>query len=170
MVQADRRDIVGTAARVRSLAGIDEPAYSTRQIVEACFPTALVTGTKRLPHGITEAVSLTADGPVILYERRLSVPRQRFVIAHALAHLLFDLDDTGALCTVGSRGCEDAESRADAFAAELLVPLSELASYVGTHPANDSHDDIYMDQVDEIASHFNVTQALIDARIREMLR
>ena len=169
---ADRSDIVGTAERVRRRAEQHEPAFKTRALVDACFPTALVSGTRRLPSGITEAVSMTSEGPVILYERRLTVPRQRFVIAHALAHLLFDLEDPGAMCGVGHRGDPEAERRADDFAAELLLPLAWLHRLVGEEPTDvgESNDTLYMDQVDEIASMFNVTQSLVDSRIRSLFR
>jgi Zn-dependent peptidase ImmA (M78 family) len=115
---------------------------------------------------------MTDMGPVILYERRLTVPRQRFVIAHALAHLLFDLKDPSAMCGIGHRGDPDAEKRADDFAAELLLPLEWLHRIVGEEPTpiGESNDTLYMDQVDEIASMFNVTQSLVDSRIRSLFR
>lgn len=145
------------------MAGQTEPAFSTRQMIATCFPDAVVTG-KNLPHGVEEVVSRTPDGPVIVYNRSLSPPAQRFVIAHAMAHLFFDDAETAA--RIGYAGDPAAEARADAFAAELLVPLDELDAYVGVDPS--STDDLYLDQVDEIASHFNVSRGLIDKRIRAL--
>lgn len=167
MLIGDPGDLVATAVRLREVAGQVEPAFSTRQIIEACFPDAAVTG-RHLPPGIEEMVTRTSEGPLIVYSRTLHPPRQRFVIAHAIAHLLFDGDRIMAAARPGFVGCPEAEARADAFAAELLVPLAELASYVGVPPG--TTDDLYLDQVDEIASHFNVTTCLIDQRIRELLR
>ena len=158
--------LVEIAADLRLRANQTEPAFSTRHIVEARFPGALVTG-RVLPAGIDEAVSATRDGVVILYSRSLPTPSQRFVIAHALAHLLFD--HRHGACRPGSVGDENREERADRFAAELLIPLDRLAEYVGRWPsANEVEQHKYLDQVDEIASHFQVPSGLVDRRIREL--
>jgi Zn-dependent peptidase ImmA (M78 family) len=158
--------LVEVAADLRQRANQTEPAFSTHHIVEARFPGALVTG-RDLPPGIDEAVSETPAGVVILYRRSLPTSSQRFVIAHALAHLLFD-GRTGA-ARPGSRGPRAREERADRFAAELLVPLELLAEYVGRWPSDHPVErEKYLDQVDEIASHFHVPSGLIDKRIREL--
>jgi len=159
--------IVVAAASVRAVAGEHREAFSTSRIVDALFPDAVVTG-RRLPAGVQEAVSTTSRGPVIVYSRELSPPAQRFVIAHAIAHLLFDADRPTAAARVGFAGDPATEARADAFAAELLVPLERLAALIEVRPA--SGDDFYLDQVDSLASHFNVPRGLIDKRIREVHR
>ena len=120
--------LVETAVDLRRRAGQVEPAFSTRQIIDACFPDALVTG-RELPPGIDEVVSISPDGPVIIYRRGLPTPSQRFVIAHALAHVMFDRVRGG--CRPGSVGHKSREERADRFAAELLIPLELLGEYVG---------------------------------------
>ena len=156
--------LVEVAANLRRRSGQIEPAFSTRQIIEACFPDTLVTGGS-LPPGIDEMVSRRADGPVIIYARSLPGPCQRFAIAHALAHLLFD--NSSARVRPGCLGIPANEERADAFAAELLAPLDELAPYVGCGPSRDPEEhEIYLDQVDEIASHFALPAHVIDSRIR----
>lgn len=158
--------LVEIAADIRRRSGQTEPAFSTRRIVDACFPDTLVTG-RELPPGIDEAVSISQNGPVILYRRGLPTPSQRFVIAHALAHLLFDRVRGG--CRPGSVGHRSREERADRFAAELLLPLELLREYVGRWPSQDtSEHEKYLDQVDEIASHFQVPTGLVDKRIREL--
>ena len=156
------------AANLRLRSGQIEPAFSTHKIVEVAFPDALVTG-RRLPLGVLEAVARTADGPVILYARGLSPAAQRFAIAHALAHLLFDGDD--AFRQPGQPANRAVEERADAFAAELLVPLAELAPYVGRWPSDSTLDqDLYLDMVDQIASHFVVRSEVVDRQIRQLER
>lgn len=156
--------LVEIAAELRHRSDQTEPAFSTRQIIETCFPHALVTG-RKLPDGIDEAVSETPQGIVILYRRGLPTPSQRFVIAHALSHVLFDRVRGGA--RPGSAGHASREKRADRFAGELLLPLSYLRDYVGTWP-DDPDQERYLDQVDEIASHFQVPAGLVDKRIREL--
>lgn len=158
------RMLVEIAADLRARAEQHEPAFSTRQIIERCFPNALVTG-RELPPGIDEAVSETPQGIVILYRRGLPTPSQRFVICHALAHVIFDRVVGG--CRPGSVGHRCREERADAFAAELLLPLDRLEEYVGCWPDAENRDR-YLDQVDEIASHFQVPTGLVDKRIREL--
>lgn len=158
--------LVETAADLRRRAGQTEPAFSTRQIIDACFPDVLVTG-RDLPPGIDEAVSVARAGSVILYRRALPVSSQRIAIAHGLAHVIFDRTRGG--CRPGSAGQPAREARADRFAAELLLPLSVLREYIGRWPSKiEIEQEKYLDQADEIASHFNVPAGLVDKRIREI--
>lgn len=157
-----------TAAELRRRAGLTEPSFSTRAIIDECFADVVVTG-RRLPPGIQEIVARTDEGPIIIYSRDLPVAKQRYVIAHALAHLLFD--GATSSCGPGFVGDPHCEARADRFADELLVPLTELAAYVARLPAQEDspEQELYLDQCDEIASHFNVPSYVIDRRIRELV-
>ena len=144
-----------------------EPPYSTNQIIKACFPTTIVAGGK-LPSGVDELVKLTPDGPVIMYSRALSGPEQRFAIAHALAHVLFD--DARARMRAGYAGDPVREARADMFAVELLAPVAELVPRIEVLPSeNGDEHEIYLDSVDVIASVFGLPAAVIDARIRDLI-
>lgn len=158
--------LVEIAAELRHKAKQTEPAFSTQQIVATCFPDAVVTG-HPLPPDIDEVVSRTREGIVILYRRGMSTGEQRVAIAHGMAHLLFDGAESA--CVPGRPGVEDVERRADAFAAELLVPLAELRPHVSVMPGA-GEESIYLDQVDLVASFFHVPAALIDRRIRELAR
>ena len=159
--------LVEKAAELRSRSGQYEPAFSTRLIIDECFPDVLVTGSALEP-GIDELVSSTPQGPIILYRRGLATPDQRFAIAHGLAHLIFD--GNNGICRPGYVGDPERELRADRFAAELLVPLVELRPYVGRRPStNRTEHELYLDMVDEIASHFHVPAWVVDQRIREHL-
>lgn len=154
------------AANLRRQAGQSKPAYSTRDIVAATFPDAMVAGS-RLPAGIEELVSHRAGVPVIIYSRSLSGPQQRFAIAHALGHLLFDdFRINGGPWRMGDPA---SESRADAFACALLVPLDDLEPMVRVYPSEDPDEqEIYLDHLDEIASRFGVPAQIIDLRIRTL--
>ncbi len=162
-----RRDpLVRVARKLRQRANQVEPAFSTMAIVKERFPDALVTG-RLLPPGMLEVVSRTPQGPVIVYHRELQTSEQRFVIAHALAHLMFDGEATA--CRVGFVGDPATEERADRFAEELLVPLTSLRPLVDHWPSGDlDEQEIYLDMVDEIASRFQVTTKVISKRIREL--
>lgn len=135
--------------------------------MSAAFPDVLVTGYE-LPRGIDEAVSRTAEGAVILYRRGLSTAEQRVAIAHGLAHLIFDERS----CRTTRTPWRDVarERRADTFAAELLVPLDELAPLLRVLPSRDRDEQqLYLDHVDHLASIFQVPSQLIRSRIRTLV-
>jgi Zn-dependent peptidase ImmA (M78 family) len=142
------------------------------QIIEACFPGTIVTG-RRFDADVDEMVRVdrqafrTHRAPhVIYYNRDLPTSHQRYAIAHALGHIIFD----GAR----RRGCAEdqlRELRCDRFADELLVPLSELRQYVCAWPSTEpSHQETYLDMVDQIASQFHVPSPVILGRIAELHR
>ncbi|MGN6105447.1 MAG: ImmA/IrrE family metallo-endopeptidase [Kofleriaceae bacterium] len=160
--------LVQIAASLRRRAGQHSLPFSTTMIVAACFEGAAVTG-RHLPPDVDEAVTVTEDGPLIVYRRGLPTADQRFAIAHAVAHLLFDLDDEANACAVGRAGAVDCEDRADRFAAELLAPLSHVAELVRCWPSADPHEhEAYLDHVDQLASMFHVPSTVIDRRIRQL--
>lgn len=160
-------DVVGVASDLRARARQNVPAFSTKAILAEAFPDALVTG-RTLPDGIDEVVSITATGPVILYRRELTIPAQRFAIAHAIAHLIFDRD--AGVCRPGYVGDPERESRADHFACELLVPFVVLLPMIEAQPTDtvSVSREVYLDHVDDLASRFHVPAWVIDQRIREL--
>jgi Zn-dependent peptidase ImmA (M78 family) len=169
----NRRPMAIVAASLRRRADQVEPAYSTMQIVEACFPGTVVTG-RRLPPGFKDVVRVddkafrTHRAPhVIVYNRALSSAEQRHAIAHAVAHVIFD----GARHEGCSPHDRARELRCDRFADELLAPISELHPYVCAWPSSDSEKhETYLDQVDLIASHFHVPAAVVERQISRLRR
>lgn len=159
--------VVEIAADLRQRADQFTVPFSTTQIIETCFPDALVTG-RRLPKGVLEAVSRTQRGPVILYARGLSPSAQRHVIAHAIAHLVFD--GPRAFRRPGQKVDPAVERRADEFADELLTPYEYLEPRVERWPAIGGANEIYLDHVDQLASRFGVEATVIDRRIRKLRR
>ena len=159
--------LVEIAADLRRKAGLIRPPYSSRAIIEASFPSALVTG-GILPEGVDEMVSQRPDGPVIIYARHLSGPGQRYVIGHGVAHLIFD--DESVCARAGSRGDPAAEARADLFSALLYVPFEDLRPLVRHWPSRDLEDhEIYLDHVDQLASTFQMPAAVIDEQIQRLV-
>lgn len=158
--------LVEIAAELRRTAKQTKPPYSTSQIISICFPDALVTG-YRLPPGVKEIVSSCSDGPTILYSRSLSGPEQRYAIAHALAHLLFD--DRRSCMRPGRAGLPKHELRADFFGAEVIAPLSDVRRVAERGPSRDPEEnEIYLDHVDQLASVFNAPARVIHAQIRRI--
>lgn len=162
-----KMNLVDRTAEIRRQSRQFWPSFSTHKIIDACFPRTLVCGAD-LPIGIEEAVQWTANGPVIVYSRSLSGPAQRFAIAHALGHLEYDGFERTAFG--GLAGDLFSEYRADEFAAELLAPAARVADLVARFPSvNPDDHDLYLDQVDEIASYFAVPALVIDQRIRLLI-
>lgn len=169
VTERDKRTLSAIAESLRRRADQELPSFSTRQIVEVCFPGTVVTG-RPMPVVVHEMVLVDAAAfrshrapHVIFYNRSLSTALQRYGIAHAIAHIIFDGKNTD--------GCgapfDERERRCDAFADELLVPLDHLAEYVSLRP-DDADPEAYWDQVDQIASHFHVPQDVIDRRIHAL--
>lgn len=160
--------VVAVAEKLRALSRQVEPPYSIPLLVAEAAPDVVITG-RDLPPGIEEIVTVTDDGPLIIYRRGLSTAERRYAIAHALAHLLFDQDSDGV--QAGQPFDAMREQRADAFALELLAPHRLLAPRIVYWPSEAGEDrEVYMDQVDQIAAQFHVPSAQIDQRIRELER
>lgn len=159
-------EVAVVAEALRSFAGQAVPPFSCQVIVETRWPTAIITG-RELPIGVDELVTVTCDGVLIIYGRSLSTAERRFVIAHAIAHLLFDLGE----CTRGGVIVDERrEARADEFARELLVPDRALIRYVSIWPDGLFDREEYLDQVDHIAAVFHVPAGVINQRIHELAR
>jgi len=115
---------------------------------------------------VHEAVSRTETGVVLIYRRSLTIPEQRVAIAHGVGHLVFDMHQhvTGFVREAFR------ERRADAVAAELLVPLDDLAPRLRCLPSRVAQEQqIYLDHVDELAGLFAVPARLIRDRIRLLI-
>lgn len=168
----DFEAIASIAASLRRRAGQVEPSYSTMQIIEACFPGTIVTG-RRLAVDTDELVHVddlafrTHKAPHrIFYNRNKSSGEQRYGIAHALGHIVFDGPRRRGHAEDPAR-----ELRCDRFADELLVPLVELRPYVCAGPSfDDERHEIYLDMVDMIASQFHVPSSVIERRIEDLNR
>lgn len=157
--------LVDVAEALRNLARLTGAPFALPAIFGAAWPAGVVTG-RVLPAGIEEIVTVTRDGPLIIYRRELPSPERRFAIAHAFSHLLWDLGGRAKGAGRFDRRCEQ---RADAFALELLAPDRLLWPLIVFWPHDGGDDsDIYADQVDRIATHFHVPTSAIDRRIREL--
>lgn len=166
----NRNAITEIATSLRRRSEQLEPPYSTRQIIETCFPGTVVTG-RMLDRATDEVVQVDQHAfrshrapHIIVYNRRRSTAARRYAIAHALAHIIFD----------GKRwrnrhANPDAELRCDRFADELLVPLAVLREYVCKWP-DDPDRETFLDMRDQIASHFHVPSKVIARQIAELRR
>lgn len=167
----DLARIMATAADLRAQAGLKEPPFSARHLIEECFPDILVSGAK-LPRGVAEVVSVGAEGRrTILYNRRMSTSAHRVGIVHGLGHILFDLHTEPRECALSTgRHLLPEEVRADLFAGEILVPFVQLDKLLPhplfpRDPVARRHFD---DMLDHAASTFKVPSAFMRQRARDL--
>jgi Zn-dependent peptidase ImmA (M78 family) len=153
-------DVVVLAEMLRALAGESRAPFDLLKVVAVLFPSAVVTG-KDLPPQVNEAVTVTTDGPLIVYRRGISTAERRFAIAHGLGHLIYDFRGDRTLTD------RERELRADVFARELLVPRREFAWCLDGLRVTDR--DLFLDQVDVVANAFHVQPVVITERIRELM-
>jgi len=158
--------------------GQRRPPYCPRLLVKALSVTAVVIGAE-LPERVDEIVSMTAEGPMILYRRELGAIDRRFAIAHAAGHLALGDFATqaplrpGLLVPRELRAARDRERRCDRFAAAALVPLDDLAREMAalggaaTGDRETQHQD-WLDRLDRLGEIFMVPPNTIRRRIGEL--
>jgi hypothetical protein len=151
------------AEELRCRAQETDPPFSVERLLDEASPGAVVAG-HDLPEGIDEVVAVTPDGAVILHRCGLVAYALRFAVAHAIAHILLDVDE-GHL-RPGPLVDDERESRADALALELLAPDRLLQPKIVFWPSGS--EDIYAEQLERISVHFGVPLAAIDQRIRQL--
>ncbi len=164
----DRAALAAIATSLRRRAGLSEPAYSTRKIIDACFPGTVVTG-RELPDGVHDVVRIDEAAfrshrapHVIVYRRGISSAEQRHAIAHALAHIIFDGADELGCATYSA----DREQRCDNFADEMLVPADRLEADVSSWISLDPGREALLDRLDQLASRFNAPVGCIKRQLR----
>lgn len=171
--------ILGRAAWVRHKAGLNDldPPYSTRHVLETLFPGIAVTGSDDLPRGVTEMALASEGNRVILYSRRATHSLQRVAILHGLHHHIADLK-----WDFGNRECNQArrqleldrgeidpiELACDHFAGEVLVPFHVLDRFAPPPPPDAASTAKYEDEVDHLASRFNVPRSFMRWRLHDL--
>ncbi|MDH0864009.1 XRE family transcriptional regulator [Mitsuaria sp. GD03876] len=86
-----------------------------------------------LPEGVSGLMLHESRiGAFVLFNEALNTARQRFALAHEYAHVLMDRHRLGSLSRIDQR--EDLiELRADAFAAEFLMPREDVVGILFRH-------------------------------------
>lgn len=116
-------------ARIDSV-GLDATRLDLAEVVEVAF--GVDVSIVALGNGFDGLAVSTADAKIILAALTTVAFRQRFTIAHELAHVLFGDDQgvhTDANVYAPSRG-DQSEVRANAFASAFLMPESRLRARV----------------------------------------
>lgn len=134
-------------------------------------------GAKVLAEPATKEVSgalvLQKGVPVIITNRSHSLTRQRFTLAHELAHLLLHVSRNMTVAhttrevlfrdTRASQGVDRREIQANAFAAGLLMPQDEVRMRVRT--ALGPFDE---ERIAELAEEFDVSTAAMVVRLKDL--
>lgn len=118
-----------------------------------------------LPAGISGELRPSADGScVISINRHDSSRRQRFTVAHELAHFLLHRDHIGSGIkddALYRSGLSDArEAEANRLAAEILMPMSLVQRQLQTHGGVATED-----VVAKLAVEFGVSDAAMRIRL-----
>jgi len=178
----DFRVIQRRATLLRQRAGLADagPPYHTHDLF-AAVPDLSVAGAD-LPRGVLEMAERTPDGRRILwYARGAPPPLQRVALAHGLYHFMTDLagpERAVRECNAAMRELEEAgklsanpiERACDLFAGELLVPFAVLdqVAPMTLFPEEPAAQARWADQVDELASLFNVPPSFMRWRLWDL--
>lgn len=177
----DYATIIGRAAWCRDRAGfMDEtPPYSTRQLLERVFPKIAVAGAD-LPRGVTEMAVAEEGRRALFYSRKVPHTSQRVGLMHGLYHHLSDIKSEIGLreCNLVMAKYEQAthrtdpvEASCDLFAAEILIPLDVLDSYVHWNvyaKRSDTDERAISDEIDTLSSRFNVPRGFMRWRLHDL--
>lgn len=180
----DYARIIGRATYCRERAGFlgADPPYSTRHLLETVFPKIAVAGAD-LPKGVTEMAVADKGRRALYYARGVQHIHQRVGLMHGLYHHLEDMKSDGELglireCNLSERKVGAATHRTDPlelscdlFAAEVLIPLDVLDRMVpfDVYSRRDETERrAVMDEVDHLASKFNVPRGFLRWRLHDL--
>lgn len=171
--------VLAEAHRLQAAIGFTKPPLSTLELIDGLFPEIEVIGMPTRKHGNIDVYrEPQPDGKqaIIVYSEFDHASTQRFSIAHEVGHWIFDCQRGAAIPAEWSCGDRraPAERRANAFAAELLVPLAMLDRLVRFNIAADRTDEDelaeWTQHCQRLASRFNVSLACMKARIGDLGR
>ena len=138
--------------RTRLGVGLTAPVPDLLQAVEVVAGVAV--SVLELPHGVSGAYTMHENQGFAFLNRQEPVVRQRFTLAHELAHHMFadgatiDTEDA-----VFGSAASPVERRARTFAAEFLIPLRAVSAWMESRAA----DQATLRMVVELACAFRVS-------------
>lgn len=173
----DISQIAAWGASIRRRCGFigADPPYSSNKVHQVVFSYVEVHG-EDLPVGVLAMTEAGVGRVVIYYNRRETRDQQRFGIMHEFGHLVTDLREVRGLerreCRRGRRGDlhDEVEHICDLFAADVLVPLEVLDRYAPGRlfPRDPLASKMFLDEIDRLASRFNVPSSLIVERLQDL--
>jgi Zn-dependent peptidase ImmA (M78 family) len=116
-----------------------------------------------LPDGVAGACHRDGDRALLWVNGRQFAPRQRFTLAHELAHVWCSHDGHAPVdssATLSDTVSEPLEVQANAFAAEFLVPRAAMRALVDGEPS--------LDEVVVIAAAFGVSAPVVVYRLKQL--
>lgn len=165
-----KRDSPRTLRWLRSLIGYNAGYFNIQQAINKLGVDTIFEDMSHEP-SISGYIERMEPGWRIAVNRYENPGRQRFTMAHELAHLLFHRDlvnrkvseDTGSKFSEAIKLFRDKENykheemEANTFAAELLMPSNEFRSLWSSH-----------NTVRLIAEHFNVSLYAAEYRAKKL--
>lgn len=105
----------------------------------------------------------SGEGATILLNSGDVFERQRFTIAHEIAHYIFEMQQSNENVIIETRSYKNSdlvkEIRADKFAAELLMPKELILK---------EYDSLIFPTISEIARKFEVSKPAMRIRLKEL--
>lgn len=152
------------AQRATAAAGTSPRGLSTRRLGEQWEDAfGLLVAATALPPGLDGLAWAPSGMRLILLARSTVWSRQRFTLAHELAHILAgDAEDPVAEHVAPRLAQSRAEIRANAFAAEMLMPAEELRARVAQSGAQSPED------VLDLAWEFLVSPSAMATRLKTL--
>jgi Zn-dependent peptidase ImmA (M78 family) len=95
-----------------------------------------------------------------------SLERQRFSIAHELAHMVLHNTELQTLGKLNRSGSSQMEEEADELAAEILMPEDGVREYLNAMRTDT--DSINVSVIKRLAEQFRVSKAVAIIRLREL--
>jgi Zn-dependent peptidase ImmA (M78 family) len=116
-----------------------------------------------LPAGVAGACYRHANAAILWVNGAQGHPRQRFTLAHELAHVWCRHDgrlEVDTFATLGGRTTNPYEVQANAFAAEFLVPKAGVTDLISEQPT--------LDEVVTLANGYGVNPIVVVFRLRQL--
>jgi Zn-dependent peptidase ImmA (M78 family) len=151
------------AREARSDLGLDPAAPLSCLLTVVEEQAGLPVVVTPLPDGVAGACYRADDGTVLWLNGEQGRTRQRFTLAHELAHSWcrhegrLELD---TFETLGGKTTNPHEIQANAFAAEFLLPRQGMEEVAASEPT--------LDEVVVIASHYGVSTIVVVYRLKQL--
>ncbi|NKB78045.1 MAG: ImmA/IrrE family metallo-endopeptidase [Gammaproteobacteria bacterium] len=125
------------------------------------FDAAIQLDRNHVDHGLSGKFEFEGDTPVCYYNSSEPLLRQNFTIAHELGHYALGHGKSfrDPVSNFSSRGNEFKEIQANDFAAQLLMPKSQVLGYIRERGIVD---------IGKLADIFKVSQVAMKYRLKNL--
>ena len=166
-----RKHIRDVALRLYAKYGTGRPPVNVEKIAEQL---GAAVHKNRVDDEVSGFLVWKKEKPIIGINARHSSNRQRFTIAHEIAHIVLHpqlslhIDESFAVkmrSDSSRRGNDADETEANLFAAELLMPVTLLTKDIEKIGVLDLHDDR---RIEELARSYQVSTQAMTIRLQQV--